>query len=284
MVAYGKVGVGSGLSPVRSSEEISSSKGICRNAGWQATLLSRGLRLGSAGLGNSTKRDIVAGLAVYARHNGSFAVWDPAQPTTARHGTGIIRAQHIALSREDVWNGILTPIPAERVCNGLVTDWVLWQVGGDRYANQFGALVECLRTLSPSDKELLEVGEPMHLHGPQEIPTLVMSYGNVPITIASAAVERVAALAYMLVWTWFEHIRNASAARRPTQKAIVLLVDEVEAHLHPRWQRMIVPAMVKVVEQLAPDVVVQVHLATHSPMVMASAETILTRALTICTT
>jgi hypothetical protein len=55
---------------------------------------------------------------------------------------------------------------------------------------------------------------------------------------------------------------------------MVLLVDEVEAHLHPRWQRVIVPAIVQVVKQLAPDVSVQVHLATHSPMVMASAETI----------
>jgi len=101
-----------------------------------------------------------------------------------------------------------------------------------------------------------------------------MPYGNVPITIASAGVKRIAALAYMLVWTWFEHLQNASAIRRPPQRAIVLLVDEVEAHLHPRWQRLIIPAIVRVVRQLAPQVSVQLHVATHSPMVLASAETI----------
>jgi hypothetical protein len=219
------------------------------------------------------KRDILAGLAVYARHDGSFAIWDPARPQSSQNKDNL-RPEYLALSRDEVWYGDAASPPSERVFNGLVTDWVLWQVGHDRYAQQFDALVNCLHFLSPSENEPINVGEPMHLRGPQEIPTLIMPYGSVPITIASAAVKRVAALAYILVWTWFEHMRNASAARCPTQRAMVLLVDEVEAHLHPRWQRVIVPAIVQVVNQLAPDVAVQVHLATHSPMVMASAETI----------
>jgi len=101
-----------------------------------------------------------------------------------------------------------------------------------------------------------------------------MPYGDVPITLASAAVRRVIALAYMLVWTWSEHIHNTESARRPSEKAMVLIVDEVEAHLHPRWQRLIVPAIIQVVQQLATDVAVQSHLSTHAPMVMASTETI----------
>jgi hypothetical protein len=210
------------------------------------------------------KRDVMAGLAVYARHDGSFAVWDPARPESTEWVSGP-RPQHLSLSRDEVWNGTSGSAPTERICNGLLADWVLWQVGGDRYAQQFGALQKCLGTLSPLEGQPLTVGDPARLRGSQEIPTLVMPYGAVPVTIASAAVKRIAALAYVLVWTWSEHVRNASAARRPTQRAIVLLVDEVEAHLHPRWQRLIVPAIVQVVQQLAPDVAVQVHLATHSP-------------------
>jgi predicted ATP-binding protein involved in virulence len=53
----------------------------------------------------------------------------------------------------------------------------------------------------------------------------------------------------------------------------VLLVDEVEAHLHPKWQRVIVPALMNVIKLLSSELTPQVHLATHSAMVMASTET-----------
>jgi predicted ATPase len=52
------------------------------------------------------------------------------------------------------------------------------------------------------------------------------------------------------------------------------LIDEAEAHLHPFWQRVIVPAIMKVLEQLSSSVKPQIHLATHSPLILASAEAI----------
>ena len=58
------------------------------------------------------------------------------------------------------------------------------------------------------------------------------------------------------------------------QRRLVLLVDEVEAHLHPKWQRRIVPALMDVVAQLSKEVTPQIHVATHSPLVLASAEAI----------
>lgn len=53
-----------------------------------------------------------------------------------------------------------------------------------------------------------------------------------------------------------------------------MVIDEVEAHLHPRWQRVIVPAIIDVINLLSSEITPQIHLATHSPMVMASTETI----------
>jgi AAA domain, putative AbiEii toxin, Type IV TA system/AAA domain len=44
----------------------------------------------------------------------------------------------------------------------------------------------------------------------------------------------------------------------------ILLLDEVDAHLHPRWQRRILPS----IKQSLPDV--QVFATTHSPFVIAS--------------
>jgi hypothetical protein len=217
------------------------------------------------------KRDFLPGLAVYARYDGSFGLLDPARVQGAGESSAE-SPQHLALSSDEVWNGLSRK--GRQLCSGLLTDWVLWQVGGARYAPQFGALTKCLDVLSPSDHEPLNLADPERFRESREIPTLRMPYGNVPITIASAGVKRIAALAYMLVWTWFEHVQNALATRRPQQQAIILLVDEVEAHLHPRWQRLIIPAIVQVVRQLAPKVSIQLHVATHSPMVLASAETI----------
>jgi hypothetical protein len=62
-------------------------------------------------------------------------------------------------------------------------------------------------------------------------------------------------------------------AEAPSSRVIVLF-DEIEAHLHPRWQRLIVPALLKVVQTLTEDASARVQLvaATHSPLVLASVE------------
>ncbi len=59
-------------------------------------------------------------------------------------------------------------------------------------------------------------------------------------------------------------------------REIIFLIDEVEAHLHPQWQRRIVPALLDVMEALTgtSELSVQLIAATHSPLVLASTETL----------
>jgi SpoVK/Ycf46/Vps4 family AAA+-type ATPase len=52
----------------------------------------------------------------------------------------------------------------------------------------------------------------------------------------------------------------------------VFLIDEIEAHLHPKWQRRIVASLLGVMDSLTKTAEVQVIAATHSPLVMASVE------------
>lgn len=53
---------------------------------------------------------------------------------------------------------------------------------------------------------------------------------------------------------------------------MVILIDEMEAHLHPPWQRIILPALLDVSKDLASDLEIQFIITTHSPLVMTSAE------------
>lgn len=52
----------------------------------------------------------------------------------------------------------------------------------------------------------------------------------------------------------------------------MLLIDEVESHLHPRWQRSILPALLDVATTLNPQMHTQIITTTHSPLVLASVE------------
>ena len=61
-------------------------------------------------------------------------------------------------------------------------------------------------------------------------------------------------------------------AKREPQNNIVVLIDEIEAHLHPKWQRVVLPALLDVVNVLSKEVKPQLIVATHSPLILASME------------
>ncbi len=50
----------------------------------------------------------------------------------------------------------------------------------------------------------------------------------------------------------------------PLEQPVILLLDEPDAHLHPAWQRKLIPA----VQKLLPNA--QIFIATHSPFVVSS--------------
>nr|WP_233587646.1 AAA family ATPase [Corallococcus sp. CA049B] len=170
---------------------------------------------------------------------------------------------------EELWNRLEKD--GRTICNGLIQDWVAWQIRG---SEPFHRLKKVLAALSPGAHEPLIPGDPTRIgiDDVRDIPTLQMPYGVVPLTHASAAVKRIVGLAYLLVWAWEEHVRAAEFRKEPVTDSIVLLVDELESHLHPRWQRLILPSLLEVVRALREDVKVQVIAVTHSPLVLASAE------------
>ena len=131
--------------------------------------------------------------------------------------------------------------------------------------------------MSPSRTEPLLPGEltRISLDDVRDMPTLRMPYGTeVPIVHASAGMRRMAALTYLLVWAWEEHHRASKLLDKEPTSQVIFLVDEVETHLHPRWQRLVLGSLLKVVEELMTggNAEVQVLAATHSPLIAASVE------------
>jgi hypothetical protein len=124
--------------------------------------------------------------------------------------------------------------------------------------------------------EPLACDEPrkVFLDDSRKFPTLQMRNGNVPYPQWSAGVKRVVSFAYLIVWSWVEHLQAAAMRKEDPTNRIILIVDEIEAHLHPKWQRVILPSLVRITDALRTNVAVQILAATHSPLVLASLEPI----------
>lgn len=208
-------------------------------------------------------RPTIPGLLVYARVDGSFSIWDPALKFQSSE------QQSLTFGRQEIWKG-------NDKIEGLLRDWVKWQNSPGKYP--FGIFTKVLRRLSPPDLGVLEPGENRRIPGERaEIPHLKHPYGDVPIIFESAGVRRIITLAYLIVWAWSEHKIASELAREGPQSRMVILIDEMEAHLHPKWQRAVLPALLDVREELSSDLQVQSIIATHSPLVMASVEPIFDR-------
>jgi len=166
------------------------------------------------------------------------------------------------------------------VCNGLIRDWVSWQRQQEPNGTTesvFQLLCSTLSTLSPrpdNERERIRPGQPVRLFidDAREFPTIDFGYGSVPVIHASAGMQRILGLAYLLVWAWREHIEASKLLRKEPVSQILFLMDEVETHLHPQWQRRLVPSILKVFEGLRASMQAQLFLTTHAPLVLASLE------------
>ena len=205
------------------------------------------------------KRSTISGLVVYARVDGSFAIWDPAGKDKG------FEDRVAVFEKDQLWNG------DNKRIEGLVRDWTKWQDKPDKYP--FDIFEKVVAKMSPPEMQVLKTGQPVRIWGDaREIPTLLHSYGEVPILHESAGIKRIITLAYLIVWVWNEHKILSQQYGKKLERQLVIIIDELEAHLHPKWQRAILPALLDVAKILSSDLELQLIVATHSPLVLASAE------------
>ncbi|MDD1428361.1 ATP-binding protein, partial [Dolichospermum sp. ST_sed9] len=165
-------------------------------------------------------------VVIFVRVDGSFSVFDPVRNRDSAYN----------FTPDTLWNGL--KLKRKTLCRGLIQDWVTWQNQPQKMPFQLLSYV--IKRLSPHPDEWIEIGEPtrVSVDDVRDIPTINLPYGNIPITQASAGMKRILGLAYLLVWTWYEHEKASELTQREPMNKIVLLIDEIESHLHPRWQRV----------------------------------------------
>ena len=216
------------------------------------------------------------GLVVYVHGDGSFSVWDVIRNDVFRLAEDARRPPAYVFTETEVWDGLRDVGNGRSVptCNGLIQDWSSWMKGGDAESR---AMEQALRALSPDWErgDRLEPGKPMRLSidDARDIPSIRTTYaGPVPILHASSGIRRVVALAYVLTWAWAEHRIAADLRGEEAVGQVTMLFDEVESHLHPRWQRSILKALRDVGAELLDGATLQLIASTHAPLVLASAE------------
>jgi hypothetical protein len=211
---------------------------------------------------------------LYARADGTFSVWDPVRNYPIRPSAQGARAEprpyHFTVA--ELWDGL--ELDGKPAANGMIQDWTRWWLeaaGGKR--SPFHLLRDVMRRLS-QPLEPMEPGEPrrLYLDDSRDFPTVDLPYGNVSIAHLSAGMKRILSLAYLIVWAWSEHEKACELLGRKPAEGIVFLMDEVESHLHPQWQRHILPSLMEVLCGLGGGIRPQLLVTTHSPLVLASLE------------
>ena len=212
------------------------------------------------------------GLVVYLRVDGGISVHDPLRTgedfrLPARQ-VAIGRSHSFQFLERDIWDGLALTDGGKLVCEGLVRDLVRWAVEpGNAEFDQIAALVEQLA--GEQHFRLTRKVERVYVDDPRDFPVVTGPAGDLPVAHAPAGLRRTLGLAYLVVWAWREHKVTAALKKRPSSTSLVLLIDEVESHLHPKWQRTILPSLLRALNH---EVQLQVVTTTHSPLVLASVE------------
>ncbi|PCI29762.1 MAG: hypothetical protein COB67_03180, partial [SAR324 cluster bacterium] len=172
----------------------------------------------------------------------------------------------------EIWDGLVLQDEKKQLCNGLIADWASWQ---KENSTPFQYLCSILEALSPSAEEPIKPGplKRISLDDARDIPTLSMPYGqDIPVMHAASGIRKIIALAYLLVWSLEEHRKACELTGEEEVQQVIFLIDEVESHLHPRWQQTIIPSLLNIMNNLESTAAIQLIATTHSPLVMASLE------------
>lgn len=222
-----------------------------------------------------TGRPTNPGLVVYAMADGAFSVWDPSRNYWNRPGEVTSKLPAYVFSPKNVWDGIFLRQEGKSICEGLIRDLASWLTKPDKSV-PLKNILHLLSILAPDDSKHISFGqlvENYDINESRTIPTIkYLNDEEVPITFASSAIKRILGMVYLIHWAWQENRRFAKAYLEKPAKQLTLIVDEPEVHLHPKWQKKILPSLLELFRVLSRGGSMQVICCTHSPLVLGSLE------------
>lgn len=199
-------------------------------------------------------------------------------PLVALYGTGRLWSEHrlttgrksLAAASSDRLAAYIDCLSSSSSFKGM-TAWYenkMGEVADSRFATDLRTNVPLITAVREAARLVLEPTGWSELDWDPNERSLVAShaqYGRLPLSALSDGVRNMMALVADVARrcaTLNPHLREDAARRTPG----VLLIDEVDMHLHPRWQQLIVDLL----RQAFPAF--QLILTTHSPHVLSTVD------------
>ncbi len=174
-------------------------------------------------------------------------------PTEERRASQFLRIEEVAhVCAKAICEEVITSDIALNYPTGLDVDDLTYQpMGGFE-----GFAINRMLGVATSDTPTFR-----HIR-PADRPTVPEASGPTPIYAGDLSSGSQSVLLWIL-WLAFKMLNHYDFARGWNEKPAVLLIDEIENHLHPTWQRRVIPALLKHFPAL------QIFATTHSPFVVA---------------
>lgn len=208
---------------------------------------------------------VTSGLVFYITAENNFCVYDSFRTSE--------ELPAIVLTEKELWEGN----KQKSNLKGLIDDLQVWRKSTDKYDQGcYELFINILKKVTTEDN--VEIVESVMLNktGTLVVPTVNIGIQkSIPIIYLSTAIKRALGIAYFISWAYGQHKAYADSNKKGVYaKDITLLVDELDVHLHPRWQRTILGSLLQTANFLkgAENNSLQVFTSTHSPLVLVSAE------------
>ena len=174
-------------------------------------------------------------------------------PTGERRASNFLYVDEVAHScAKSICEELITSARALNYPTGLDVDYIADQP----LADLAGISINRMLGIETNDTPRFS-----HIR-PEERPIALGGTGSQRIYVGDLSSGSQSTLLWIL-WLALKMLNHYEFANGWNEQPAVLLIDEIENHLHPTWQRRVVPALLEHFPGL------QIFAATHSPFVVA---------------
>jgi predicted ATP-binding protein involved in virulence len=199
-------------------------------------------------------------------------------PLVAFYGTGRLWSEHkltegkksLALDSRSRLSGYMDCLSSSSSFKG-VEAWFrskMAEIGDPKFSTDLAANLPLITAIQEAVRRVLEPTGWQDLEWGNEEQSFMVrhpDYGRLPLAALSDGVRNMIALVADIAHRCARlnpHLREDAARQTPG----VVLIDEIDMHLHPRWQQLVVSLM----QQAFPQV--QFIVSTHSPHVLSTVD------------